>query len=445
MQRGSTSAVTGTSKAPPPALDDSDSSDETDTSSVRSGPGHSDSDDATASDPENLFSSSAVRPKNLNLPAWARGGIARLSGADVERLQKGPGKNRKRKRLDEDSDEEEEGESRGPGAVKKTGLGAFDGMGGSLWEQQLAASAAAKAAAAATAAGTTATAGKGKGTAALEDYTFDSDDSLEAEFAIYEKPEPHVPLAPPPGSPTKRRPPKSSERSESLSESPVRRDKKREDSNRRSRSATNRYPSQPSPRKRNAPLVISSGDEDEATVAARRAAAFASTDSDEDGDSYLDKIRSMVGRSTSAEKRSPSAPVSGAAGTQDGEAGAAKDLGEPVTIRLKMVFDPSRNVPDAVKRVFEREDTFTIMSVRLYERVLSRCEEADRAGNHCGFPTARRKSRSLRSSTRWRSAERSRATTSSLHRSATPARPSRSPWLGRAKCTSLARLNRSVA
>lgn len=351
-----------------PPANDGDSSSTTFSSPVK-GVAASDSDDSDASDPENIFSSSSVRPKGLNLPAWARGGIARLSGADLERMQRGPGKNRKRRRLDDESDDEGSsvaGKKAGAAAGKRTGLSAFDGMGGDLWNKQLEATAAANAAAAAAPGGSK---GKRAKDANLAD---DSDDSIEAEFAIYEKPEPHVALAPPPGSPSKqRRTASAGARSATLSASPSRPVTRasREPSTTGQRSPTRRSASvadseAPKP-KRTAAFVVSSGDEDEATVAARReredAAFAADTDSADEGDEgYMNRLRSMVARSTSATgARSPSVPASGASAVS----APAKDLAPKITIRLRMVFDPSRTVPEIAKKAYEREEVFSLCYV----------------------------------------------------------------------------------
>ncbi|GAA5977075.1 hypothetical protein JCM10908_004847 [Rhodotorula pacifica] len=364
----------------PTVPSDSDSDEDSDASGAGGGGGGRGTGSPSGSDPENLFSSSAVRPKSLKLPEWARGGIVRYSGADLERMKKGTGKNRKRKRLDVDSsdenDDDDDRKGKGPAGARKTGLGAFDGMGGSLWEKQLAATKAAEAAAAAAAAAN-ADSKRRKGAGGfLGQYgddgdggSVDSDDSIEAEFAIYKQPAELARTVS--TNPRKQR----SSMSASSSSSPVRR--AGSSSVGPSKSPIRTGGSLRSPRKvvearkAAAELVITSGDEDDEEMRLGSDAGPNDEEEEEQEAGYMpniERIRSMMDRSASAEHRSPSAPIPGAfppltTGSSNANNATTTTMGEKgpqIAIKLKMVFDPTRNVPEVAKRAYERLETFSI-------------------------------------------------------------------------------------
>lgn len=368
----------------------------------------SDAGSPSGSDPENLFSATAVRPKSLKLPEWARGGIARYSGADLERMKRGAGKNRKRKRLDVDSSDNDNddddnddqdgddvsdgrgGKGKGKAALaptanrttnRTTGLGAFDGLGGSMWEKQLAATkAAAGVAAAARARGAHGRPGD------RAEFSADSDDSLEAEFAVYEQPEPEpVVRRRSPWAARSRSRSTAATASASASASPVRRASSIKVVPPVARGGAGvRSPRKYLEAQRVAGvLVVTSGDEEDEAMQSVGGGAGGRDDTDEDGEGYMpniERIRSMMGRSGSASseqhqyrrRRSPPVPpipgafpasTAGSSATADQSLVAYEEEEEAqqqIAIKLKMVFDPTRNAPEVAKRAYERLETFSI-------------------------------------------------------------------------------------
>lgn len=75
-------------------------------------------------------------------------------------------------------------------------------------------------------------------------------------------------------------------------------------------------------------------------------------------DPALAAIRSFVGTSTRLGASSGTTPSP----QKDGD--AAEAAAAKVSIKLKMVFDPTRNVPEMAKRAYEREETFELGLVR---------------------------------------------------------------------------------
>lgn len=130
---------------------------------------------------------------------------------------------------------------------------------------------------------------------------------------------------------------------------------------------------------------MTSGDEEEedaemdTTAGGGRRGSDNRADDDDDGYMpHIERIRSeMMGRSAASaassvkQHRSPSAaPIprafpapslsSVAAGSNASAAAAEEEKTPQITIKLKMVFDPTRNVPEVAKRAYERPESFTI-------------------------------------------------------------------------------------
>ncbi|GAA6019358.1 hypothetical protein JCM10207_001270 [Rhodosporidiobolus poonsookiae] len=276
--------------------------------------------------------------KHVHLPEWARKGSggagshfarAGMSGADRAAKERGYGKNRARKRL---SDSEDEGE--GEGGLK----------------------------AAVAAAGKANGKGKGKEKAEEDDpFGFheeendDTDDSLELALSA---------------KTPRRAGAKKPVAGDSSSELDVQETPKANRSPKRPRPTAS--PSRPTTRK-GAVLTLSSDSSDPASPP---------RPVEDDAPATLEQIRATFRRLQSP---GPNAAAGGSelarsrAGTQSATASPAKSTGgggargalsssspapevqaNPVTIRLKMVFDPTKNVPEIAKRAYEREETFEL-------------------------------------------------------------------------------------
>ncbi|BGP26055.1 small ubiquitin-related modifier, SUMO domain protein [Rhodotorula toruloides] len=309
--KGASSSPRPGSPAKRKAVAMSDSSDsDTSASSPRRGRAVSDSDSDSAG-------GMAGPSKSLKLPEWARGGRAGMSGADVARLQKGVGKNRKRKRLD-DSDSEDGGLK----AVEAIGTGReanFARMSGSE--------------------------------SSNEDT--DTDDSLEIALGGGKKNKrkeqeaakfaPAKRKSPPPPLPSPKRLAKFTDRLPDAGLKP---------------------PSlgflRTSPRKdlyappASSPRNLFDRDQTPSTSSAASENEDEEVEVGEVLDPALAAIRSFVSTTTRLGVSSGTTP------SPQKHGGAAQAAAAKVAIKLKMVFDPTRNVPEIAKKAYEREETFEL-------------------------------------------------------------------------------------
>ncbi|BGP33650.1 hypothetical protein JCM10296v2_005454 [Rhodotorula toruloides] len=307
--RGGSTTPRPSSPAKRKAVAISDSSDsDTSASSPRRGRAASDSDSDGA---EGMTGPS----KSLKLPKWARGGRAGMSGADLARLQKGVGKNRKRKRLD-DSDSDD------------GGLKAVEAIGTSREAARMSSS-------------------------ESSDEDADTDDSLEIALGggkknkrkeqeqIQVAPAKRKSLSPPPRSP--KRLAKFTDRLPDAGLKPPSLGSLRT-------SPRKNFYAQPPSSPRNlfdrdqTPSISSAASDDEEEE----------VEVGEMLDPALAAIRSFVGTSARLGASSGTTP------SPQKNGGASAAAAAKVTIKLKMVFDPTRNVPEMAKKAYERDETFEL-------------------------------------------------------------------------------------
>ncbi|GAA6009319.1 uncharacterized protein JCM10292_006664 [Rhodotorula paludigena] len=320
------------------------------------------SDSSSDSDTNTAKSASASPVKGgLQLPDWARKsgpsavGAAlnpRMSGADRARLANGPGQNRKRRRIDEDSADEGAGKGKGKEREKDSllfereddgdetddsleiALGGVGGGGAKKGEE------------------------KGKKRAALSDS---SDDDLLPSLRTGKRASRSPPTH---ASPSKRRAFADRLPDSGLEPPPI-------------------YPPQRSPRRRlpSAAAASSPAGRDSqlthVTLSSNSSSDGAPAHEDDDLlsrhggtsealDPTLAAIRSSLATQAwkpapaLASSPSPRKASAGASRSGAGAAAAGKEDEERVTIRLKMVFDPTRTVPEIAKRAYEREEVFEI-------------------------------------------------------------------------------------
>ncbi|BGP01626.1 hypothetical protein NBRC10513v2_005266 [Rhodotorula toruloides] len=306
--RGGSATSRPSSPAKRKAVAISDSSDsDTSASSPRRGRAVSDS-DSDGGD------GMAGPSKSLKLPGWARSGRAGMSGADLARLKKGVGKNRKRKRLD-DSDSDD------------GGLKAVEAIGTSKEAARMSSS-------------------------ESSDEDADTDDSLEIALGggskgkrkekepIKVAPAKRKSLSPPLPSP--KRLAKFTDRLPDAGLKPPSLGSLRT-------SPRKHLYAQPPSSPRNlfdrdqTPSISSAASENEEEV-----------ETGEMLDPALAAIRSFVGTSARLGASSGTTPSPQKNGS------AAPIAAAKVTIKLKMVFDPTRVVPEMAKKVYEREETFEL-------------------------------------------------------------------------------------
>ncbi|KAJ8292866.1 V-type proton ATPase proteolipid subunit [Rhodotorula toruloides] len=289
------------------AISDSSDSD-TSASSPRRGRAASDSD-------SDGVEGMAGPSKSLKLPEWARGGRAGMSGADLARLQKGVGKNRKRKRLD-DSDSDD------------GGLKAVEAIGTSREAARMSSS-------------------------ESSDEDADTDDSLEIALGggrkakLKEKepvkvaPAKRKSLSPPPRSPKRLakftdRLPDAGLNAPSLGSL-------------RTSPRKNLYAQPPS-----SPRNLFDRDQTPSISSAESENDEEEVEVGEMLDPALAAIRSFVGTSARLGASSGTTPSPQKNGS------AAQTASAKITIKLKMVFDPTRVVPEMAKKAYEREETFEL-------------------------------------------------------------------------------------
>ncbi|GAA5889414.1 hypothetical protein JCM8208_007869 [Rhodotorula glutinis] len=336
----------------PPTLDlSSSSSSDSDSSPRRNAI-------ALSSDSDNGRSTKLT--KALKLPAWTMQGST-VSGADRKRAAQGGGRNRKRKKLGESGSEAEVDECAG-------------GRAGSQGK------------------------GKGKEKAAVEeggslkmgddgDDHNDTDDSLELALVRTSKLKSVAPASSPPKLPPLRSSRKASARPEGLavpdrpsagpspSASPYRSPRRALPNPHALLSSSPQHASHislsstSSDGHAGAMIALGSDDDDDdmpidATLAAIRKSLAAARRDAATTSTAASRARSGAGAKpfsspVKAASASPGGPsVRGGAGARatSGGAAAAMDDGEKVTVRLRMVFDPTRQAPEVAKRAYEREE-----------------------------------------------------------------------------------------
>ncbi|TNY17940.1 hypothetical protein DMC30DRAFT_419319 [Rhodotorula diobovata] len=326
----------------------SSSSSDSDSSARRDAAALSDSDDGTTT----------KLTKSLKLPAWALRGSA-VSGADRNRLAKGVGRNRKRKKLGE-SGSEAEGDAGGMAGASEADRGNGKGKGKEK---------------------------EGRGLLSLSDED-DTDDSLELALVSGAKPSParQRPAAnrlarasssssseQEPAPPRVRSPRKASQQDglgASLSAAPA------------ASLSTSPYrsPRRPQPSPAAAPVLPSSSPQRGSHLSLsstsdqgqRGVITLDDYDLDEEDDEPLDATLAAIRSSYAAVRRgdasSTSASASASRGAanlslspskkkhESGELRPGLGAGDKVTVRLRMVFDPTRPAPEVAKRAYEREE-----------------------------------------------------------------------------------------
>lgn len=361
----------------------SSSSSDSDSSARRDAAALSDSDDGTTT----------KLTKSLKLPAWALRGSA-VSGADRNRLAKGVGRNRKRKKLGE-SGSEAEGDAGGMAGASEADRGNGKGKGKEK---------------------------EGRGLLSLSDED-DTDDSLELALVSGAKPSParqrpaanrlarasssssseQEPAPPRVRSPRKAsqqdglgasyvpRPPVPLCRSAPSLTVPCTAARYRLSAAPAASLSTSPYrsPRRPQPSPAAAPVLPSSSPQRGSHLSLsstsdqgqRGVITLDDYDLDEEDDEPLDATLAAIRSSYAAVRRgdasSTSASASASRGAanlslspskkkhESGELRPGLGAGDKVTVRLRMVFDPTRPAPEVAKRAYEREEVIEMGLVRL--------------------------------------------------------------------------------